>query len=287
VIEALTHEAVEVALAVYEELGQQHEELAATHRNRIERARHEADVAARQFLLVNPENRLVADNLEKRWNDALRTVTEAEEALTRWSDQHPAPLDPRTSQQVRELVGDFPAVWNHPRTTARERKQMLRLLIQDVTLLRQEEIAINVRWKGSATSQLRVAVPLNAFEARRTDPNVLKSIEAWAATQTDEEIAVRLNAEGKRTGSNLMFTYENVHRLRKEKKIAGFGEHLRQTGMRTTKEITRATGIAESTLRQWRQAGYLRAVRVDHKHWLYEVPTAKVLKRIATAQSQQ
>ena len=287
VVEALTHEAVEVALAVYEELGQQHEELAATHRNRIERARHEADMAERQFLRVNPENRLVADNLEKRWNDALRTVTEAEEALTRWSAQHPAPLDPRTSQRVRELVGDVPAVWNHPRTTSRERKQMLRLLIQDVTLLRQEEIAINVRWKGSATSQLRVAVPLNAFEARRTDPSVLKSIEAWAATQTDEQIADRLNAEGKRTGSNLRFTYDNVHRLRKEKKIAGLGEYLRQTGMRTTEEITRETGIAESTLRQWRKAGYLRAVRVDHKHWLYELPTPNVLERIAEARSRK
>ena len=164
---------------------------------------------------------------------------------------------------------------------------MLRLLIQDVTLLRQEEIAINVRWKGAATSQLRVAVPLNAFEARRTDPSVLKSIEAWAATQTDEQIAARLNAEGKRTGSNLQFTYDNVHRLRKDKKIAGLGEHLRQTGMRTTEEITRQTGIAESTLRQWRKAGYLRAVRVDHKHWLYEVPTPNVLERIAEARSRK
>jgi DNA invertase Pin-like site-specific DNA recombinase len=93
VVDALTHEAVEVALAVYEELGKQHEELAALHRSRIERARHEADMAERQFRLVNPENRLVADNLEKGWNDALRAVVTAEEAFAQWSGHHPAPLE--------------------------------------------------------------------------------------------------------------------------------------------------------------------------------------------------
>src|SRR5262249_35527355 len=152
VVEALTHEAVEVALAVYEELGRQHEELATIHRNRIERARHEADVAERQFLLVNPENRLVADNLERRWNDALRALAEAEEVFTQWDRQHPAPLDTQTGQRVCDLVGDFPAVWDHPRTTARQRKQLLRLLVQDVTPLRQERSAIGVRWKGTQRS---------------------------------------------------------------------------------------------------------------------------------------
>jgi DNA invertase Pin-like site-specific DNA recombinase len=287
VVEALTHEAVEVALAVYEELGRQHEELATIHRNRIERARHEADVAERQFLLVNPENRLVADNLERRWNDALRAVAEAEEAFAQWGCQHPAPLDPQAGQRVRDLVGDFPAVWDHPRTTARQRKQMLRLLIQDVTLLRQEQIAIRVCWKGGATSELCVPVPLNGFEAKRTDPTVLKSIAAWAERCTDEEIAERLNREGMRTGAGQPFTYETVSRLRREKGITGLREHLRQAGMRTTKEITEQTGIAESTLRKWRQAGYLHAIHCDHKHWLYEVPTPAVLKRIARAQGQK
>ena len=119
---------------------------------------------------------------------------------------------------------------------------MLRLLVQDVTLLRQEQIEINVRWKGGATSELRVPVPLNAYESRRTDPGVLKSIEAWAGTQTDEEIATRLNAEGKRTGSGRPFPHETVQRLRNERGIAGLREHQRRAGLRTTEEITRATG---------------------------------------------
>jgi DNA invertase Pin-like site-specific DNA recombinase len=286
-VEALTHEAVEVALAVYEELGRQHEEFAALHRNRIERARHEADVAERQFLLVNPENRLVADNLERRWNDALRAVAEAEEAFAQWGRQHPAPLDTQAAQRVRDLVGDFPAVWDHPRTTARQRKQMLRLLIQDVTLIRQEQITISVRWKGGATSALCVPVPLNGFEARRTDQKVLRSIAAWAERQTDEEIAERLNREGMRTGTGQPFTYDAVRRLRREKGIAGLKEHLRQVGMWTAEEIGQQTGIAESTLRNWRKAGYLRAIHCDRKHWLYEFPTPQVLKRIAQAQGQK
>ena len=229
----------------------------------------------------------MADNPERRWNDALRAVAEAEEAFAQWGRQHPAPLDAQTGQRVRDLVGDFPAVWDHPRTTARQRKQMLRLLIQDVTLLRQEQIAISVRWKGGATSALCVPVPLNGFEARRTDPDVLKSIAAWAERHTDEEIAERLNREGMRTGTGQPFTYETVSRLRREKGIAGLKEYLHQAGMRTTEEIAQQSGLAESTLREWRKAGYLHAIRCDRKHWLHEVPTPQVLKRIAQAQGQK
>ena len=161
---------------------------------------------------------------------------------------------------------------------------MLRLLIQDVTLLRQEEIEINVRWKGGARANCVCRCRSTRSSPGVPTRSVLKSIAAWAGTQTDEEIAARLNAEGRRTGSGLPFTYETVQRLRNERGIAGLREHLRRAGLRTTEEITRETGIAESTLRQWRKAGYLRAV---HKHWLYEVPTAMVLTRIAEARRQK
>ena len=129
---------------------------------------------------------------------------------------------------------------------------MLRLLIQDVTLLRREEIDINIRWRGGATSQLRVPVPPSAFDARRTCPSVLESIAAWAEQQTDEEIAARLNGEGMRTGAGQPFTYESVQRLRREKGIPGLKDHLRRAGMRSAEEITERTGIRESTLREWR-----------------------------------
>jgi hypothetical protein len=285
VVTALSQQALDVALAVHEELGRQYDELAAVHRNRIERARHEASVAERQFLLVNPENRLVADTLEKRWNDALRAVAAAEEDFAQWGRQHPAPLAAETRQQVYRLVEDFPAVWNHPRTTAREKKQLLRLLVEDVTLLRQDEIHINVLWKGGATSQLCVPMPLNGLEARRTDPNVLACIAAWAKAHTDEQIANRLNREGKRSGTGKPFTWETVYRLRCAKGMAGLYEHLHEAGMRSTEEITAQTGVAESTLRKWRKAGYIHAIRCDRKHWLYEFPTPQVLKRIAHAKA--
>ena len=89
------------------------------------------------------------------------------------------------------------------------------------------------------------------------------------------------------TGTGRPFTYETVSRLRREKGIDGLKEHLRRAGMRTTEEITQRTGIAETTLREWRKAGHLRAIHCDRKHWLYEFPTPQVLKRIARAQGQK
>lgn len=284
-VAALAQEAVEVALAVYADLGRQHEELAAVYRGRIERTRHEATVAERQFLLVNPENRLVADTLEKRWNDALKAVQATEDAFAQWESQHPTPLDETARQRVLSLTEDFPAVWNHPQTTARDRKQMLRLLIEDVTLRRGDDIEVNIRWKGGATSQLRTPLPLNWMLARQTEAQVVEWIAAWVKEHTDEKIATRLNAAGKKTGAGQPFTRDSVYRLRHAHKIAGLREHLRAAGLRTVQEIVAQTGIPENKLWAWRRAGYIHAVRCDQKQWLYEVPTPELLRRIEEAEA--
>src|SRR5262249_59989474 len=101
------------------------ERVVATARTPVARARHEAALGERQFLLVNRETRRVADALERRWNERLRALAEAEEALVRWRETRGAALVPQTREHVLGLARDFPAVWNHPRTTSRDRKRML------------------------------------------------------------------------------------------------------------------------------------------------------------------
>ena len=153
-VQALTPEAVDAALAVFDELQRRNAELAALYQSQVGRARHEAESAQRQFFLANPENRLVADNLEKRWNDKLRALAEAENAYAQWKEQNRFDVSPVAREELLRFVRDFPALWSHPQTTSRDRKQMLRLMIQDVTLLRQDDIRVCIRWKGGATSEL-------------------------------------------------------------------------------------------------------------------------------------
>jgi DNA invertase Pin-like site-specific DNA recombinase len=277
--QAMVPEAVGVAMEVYEELRRRIEEVGSLYRCQVERTRHEAELAEHQFLLVNPENRLVADTLELRWNEKLRALADAEEAWARWKAANDAPLAPQACEEILGLVRDFPAVWNHPRITPRDRKRMLRLLIEDVTLTRQDDIRVEVRWKGGATAELHLPIPRNAFEARRTSPEVLDQITILARDHTDEQIAGILNEQGTRTGTRRPFTGERVHFLRRDRGIPGYYQHLRRAGLVTGEEIRGRTGIAEGTLRKLRRAGLVRAIRCDRKHWLYENSNEELIRQ--------
>jgi DNA invertase Pin-like site-specific DNA recombinase len=278
-VQALTPEAVDAAVAVFEELQRRNAELAALYQSQVERARHEAESAQHQFFLANPENRLVADNLEKRWNDKLRALAEAENAFTVWKEKNRFDVSPPAREDLLRFVQDFPALWNHPQTTARDRKQMLRLMIQDVTLLRQDDIHVCVRWKGGATSELHLPIPACAWELRRTPQVVLDRIAGLAKEHTDEQIAEILNREGLHSNTVQTFNYEHIARLRIAKRIPGYYDHLRRAGMVTCKEIMARTGVGEMTVRKWRRSGLLRAVRYSRKRWLYEFPGQEILSK--------
>jgi DNA invertase Pin-like site-specific DNA recombinase len=278
-VQALTPEAVAAAVAVFEELQRRNAELAALYQSQVERARHEAESAQRQFFLANPENRLVADNLEKRWNDKLRVLAEAENAFAGWKEKNRFDVSPPAREDLLRFVRDFPALWNHPQTTARDRKQMLRLMIQDVTLLRQDDIQVCIRWKGGATSELHLPKPLTAWESRQTPQAVLDRITGLAEQHTDEQIAEILNREGLCSGTGLTFTYEHITCLRIAKRIPGYYDHLRRAGMVTCKEIMARTGVGEETVRKWRRSDLLRAIRYSRKRWLYDFPGQEILSQ--------
>src|SRR2546429_4994677 len=113
-----------------------------------------AELAQRRFLRVDPENRLVADVLEADWNARLRELAEVQQETERQQEAEQRQLCALEQQAVTELVEDFPRVWHDERTSDRDRKRMVRLLLEDVTILRQEEvITAHVRFKGGATQK--------------------------------------------------------------------------------------------------------------------------------------
>ncbi|KPL11212.1 hypothetical protein AMJ85_04225 [candidate division BRC1 bacterium SM23_51] len=274
VARAVTPHSIEVALEVFEELRRRHEEVESLHQSQIERAQHEARLAERQFLLANPENRLVADALEARWNEKLRRLAAAEQAYTEWKEKQGVSLDLKGREQIRQLAEDFPRVWNHPNTSPRERKRMLRLLVEDVTLIRDRNLCVQLRWKGGATKTFRLPIPLNAFEAKRMPKDLLEDMAALAKNHTDEEIAHILNRQGRKSGTGLPFTRERVNQIRSYKRIESYESHLRKAGMVSSYVIMEKYGIDWKTLRQWRTEGRIRFVRCNRKQWLYEIPSS-------------
>jgi hypothetical protein len=125
-----------VALAVQDELEARAQEVDRLRRQQVERARYEAELAQRRYLRVDPDNRLVADSLEADWNRKLRALAVAQEDDERQRDGNEGVLHPEQRQQVMTLVADFPRLWHDPATPQRERKRMVRLLLEDVTLLK-------------------------------------------------------------------------------------------------------------------------------------------------------
>jgi hypothetical protein len=224
-VAAVTPQAVEAALEVFEDLRRRQREAEALYLSQIERARQDSQLAQRQFLLANPENRLVVDNLEKRWNERLAALHAAEESHTTWKNTQVVDLSAEGREHIVALARDFKAVWSHPHTSHRDRKRMLRLLIEDVTLLRGTDIRLQVRWRGGANSELHVPIPLRSSEARQTPKAVLERITLLAESHDDHEIAKILNQDHCVTGTGQAFTLETIERLRSAKRIAGHREH--------------------------------------------------------------
>jgi len=273
-LNALTPTAVDVAVEVFEELRTRRAEVDRLRRMQVERAREEADAAQRQFLLVRPEHRLVADELERQWNERLTRLAEAEEAYRTASASKNDGLDPEDRTRIQTLVADLPRVWHDPRTAMRERKRMLRLMVEDVTLLRGDTIQVHIRWKGGATTTLSRPRPLGAPDLRRTPTAIIETIRALATEQTDQQIADSLNSRCLRTGTGQPFTRLLVRNIRLTYGIASLADLLRRNGWLTAPEIAAQLRMHYATAKRFAGEGVLRAQRADDRGLiLFEPPT--------------
>ena len=274
VLETVTPASIDVAVEVFDELRARAAEIDRAKRAQIARLREDAELAQRQFLLVNPEHRLVADNLERHWNEALQRLAAAEEAYAGAGKTQPPPVTPEMKERVAALVSDLPRVWHDPRTPARDRKRMLRLLVEDVTLLRDDVIRLSIRWRGGATRQIECPLPLGAPDLRRTPPAVVEQVRALATEQTDAQVAETLNRRWLRTGTGLPFSRLRVRALREAYDIDSYAEHLTKAGWLTVPQMAGQLDVHPATAKRFAQEGVLRAVRADDRGTiLFEQPT--------------
>ena len=279
VLEAVTPAALDVALEVCEELQARAAEIDRLRRAHVERAREEAELAQRQFLLVRPEHRLVADTLERQWNEKLATLKQAEEEYARLTTGAGRNLSAAARERIRALATDLPRVWRDPRTPARERKRMLRLLIEDITLMRDRVIHLHIRWKGGATTSLECPLPRRAPDLRRTPSAIVNQICELTTQHTDQEIAEILNTSRLRSGTGQVFTGRIVMYLRLGYEIPSFAQHLRRAGWLTSVEIAAHLGARRATAVRFARAGVLRAVRADDRGRLLFAPPTDSLPK--------
>jgi hypothetical protein len=276
-LQAIQPAELEVALATLEDIEARARQAGRQWQLRLERVRYEAELARRRFVAVDPENRLVARTLEGEWNDKLAEVERLEREQATVSGLSARPVSAEERQRILDLAADVPALWHADTTTAAQRKQLLRLLIKDVTLTKQDQVlAVAVRWQTEACTSLEVARPRRSCEVRRTAPAVVARIGVLAAANTDQQIAEILNKEGLTPGLGGCFTANKIQWIRYKYKIAsvcpeGPGACVggqRGDGRYSVQSAAESLNINISTVVAWCQSGKLDGIQsVPHGPW--------------------
>jgi DNA invertase Pin-like site-specific DNA recombinase/DNA-binding XRE family transcriptional regulator len=278
-LDTLTPMALEVALSVQQELQARQEEVDRVHYQQVERARFEAELAKRRYMRVDPDNRLVADSLEAEWNEKLRQVNQAQEDYEHQRQVTQIELSEQQKAEITALANDFPRLWNSPQTPQRERKRMMRLLIEDVTLCDGEEITAHVRFKGGTVTTLQLPRPKTAWELHTTPPDVVAEIDRLLDKHTDLEIVPLLNAQGMLTGKEHEFDVTAVQRIRRAYGLKNRFERLREKGLLTMQELAEKLHVTTKTVKDWKNGGLILGYHYNDKlECLYEPSGAYPVK---------
>jgi len=263
--------AIEVALAVEDEITGRIEQASAQRGKQLARARYDAELARRRYLSVDPANRLVADALEADWNERLRELDSLTQEHDRQQQADQKLLGDDARGRIRALAESFPQVWNDERIAPIERKRILALLIEDVTLVKADRITINVRFRGGRTMSLQIDKPKPIALIRKTLPEVVKEVDALLETCTDRQVAERLNELGYKNWKGQSFTHKKVVVIRTAYHLNSRYERLRTRGMLTANEVADQLGVCPTTIYHWGHDGFLREHRYGNGHrCLYE-----------------
>jgi hypothetical protein len=283
VVEAVSPMALEVTLGIQHELQSRLDEADALRRKAVDRAQYDVDLARQRFMRVDPNNRLVADSLEADWNHKLRLLNETQERYRQQHDADCVVLGDEQRARILALANDVPRLWREAATPDRERKRMLRLIVDDVTLVKGKELVVHVRFRGGATRTLTLRRPAPAWALRQTSPEVVAEIDRLLAEYTDVQIACVLTANGFRSGMGKPVNPMMVARVRDHYHLRSRYERLRERGLLTLAELASALQISTATAKHWRRAGLLRAHAYNDKpQYLFEPPGADAPTRYAS-----
>jgi DNA invertase Pin-like site-specific DNA recombinase len=266
-LKALTPAALAATELAAQQLEAGHDAALAEWRLAVERARYEAERAERQYRAVEPENRLVARGLETGWEKRLRDLAAAEAELARRERQRPRTLSPEEKKKLRSLGSDLDKVWAAPTTTDRDRKELLRALLEEVIVTVDKpncSAHLTLRWKGGALTEIDLALPRMKPRGLHTDEDTISLLRRLAVHYSDDVIAGVLNRQGRRTASGERFTAHHVSSLRHYRHIPRYEPPAAApTGevvpIRKAAEIL---GVYPSTVHRWLNEGFIAGEQI-------------------------
>jgi DNA invertase Pin-like site-specific DNA recombinase len=259
---ALTPAGVKAALQAAEALEQDHDTALKQWRLQVEQAKYQAERAERRYRQVEPEHRLVARGLERDWERALQKLAAAEAELALREQQQPRTLTDEQRERLLCLGADLGRVWSAPTTTDRDRKQLIRCLIEDVTAdvcRKQRRAQLTIRWQGGAITELAVPLPRHQ-PTIRTEEDTIELLRRLAVHYDDGRIAGILNRQGRRSARGERFTAIIVGSLRRYRGIPAYKPPAEPPDgeLMPVYQAADQLGVAPSTIFRWLQAGFIR-----------------------------
>jgi DNA invertase Pin-like site-specific DNA recombinase len=252
--------AVEAATRIVEQCRQKRQALTLE----LEQAQYEARLAVRRYEAVDPDNRLVAAELEARWNTALRRVGEAEARLRQLETTGQQTARIPDKESLVSLAQNLPAVWNAETTDMRLKQRITRILIQEIIADVDEsagEIVLMIHWAGGRHSELRVKKNLTGHHSRCTNMEAIEIIRRMAGRFPDEQIAATLNRLGLKTGSGNNWVELRVRTARSYHKLPSYDPQLRQNIL-TLEEASDGLGVSHKIVRRLIDCKVITATQV-------------------------
>jgi DNA invertase Pin-like site-specific DNA recombinase len=269
VLRALEPATLELSLKAIQDVHRERERLHRHWKQRLERATYEAERAERQYQAIEPENRLVARTLERQWEDALRNRRDLAEEYDRFLKEQPLQLSADQRARILALSSDLPALWSAPGTTAADRKEIVRLVVERVEVhvrTGTECGDVVISWRGGVTTRHQIIRTVSRYESLgRYDQLMRRIVELRQDGETIKQIAAQLNAEGYRTPrSRKGYTSTSVRKLLSRTGLTRGRIGTRQLGRHEWWLPVLADELQVSTdkLRDWALRGWLRSRQV-------------------------
>ncbi|PYU04569.1 MAG: recombinase family protein [Acidobacteria bacterium] len=264
VLKVLRPAELQLALAALQELETRDQGILRQWQMRLERAEYEAALAERRYQEVDPSNRLVANTLERRWNETLLHLQDLKKQAADFQRKEARVFTPEQKAKVLALARDFPRLWHAPSTQAKDRKRMLRLLIKDITvnkLIEQRQLSVHLRWQGGACTDLFVQIPPSAAGRHRYRSPIVDRIRDLACSLLDAQIADRLNREGCTSAKGKSYTAKMIRWIRWRYQIPL--ARLKKPEEMTVQQVAKQFGVSDGVVYYWVEHNVIQARRLN------------------------
>lgn len=267
--EVVNEEHLNLALDAYDILRRRERQISTQWKLRLQRAEYEAQLAQKRYEQVDPENRLVASTLEQRWNDTLIELEDVQNQIEELQQKETV-ITSGQREDVLKLAEDLPRLWKSNATSTKDKKRILQLLIQDITVEKCERgrAILHVRWQGGQCEDLDVELPRPAAQHWRHSDALVQRVRDLAQNYSDGEIAAKLNGEGLKSNKGNAFTRSSISWIRHKHAISPVDK--KKPEEKTVQQVSQQFGVSAGVVYYWIANKIITARRLNHgsPYWI-------------------